>query len=326
MILALPELLWFALILFSFAVVYVCRKFIEALFQPIIGAVGHIPGLGGAIGGALHSVEQSLSNALGTVENKLDALMGASFHKMAEASNWLWREIKSHAHVIALISPLVAELFNIYAALHRLVHELTKGAHSVTSLIKTLTKEYHGIEHRVKTIERELARGIGNDVRTRVKALERALTRVEDKVIPAIESGVATAENDVTALQKWIAQNVPLIGTTALVGAVAWALSRLGLGGLRCNSLTNALGRRGCGLWSGLDDLLGLFVDALLLSNICALLPTLEGLVSDVADPLVVGLTDVGAGLCSGGIGPAPLLAVPALSLPANPGVTLNLP
>ena len=326
MVVAIPELIWFALLLISFAVVYMLRKFIEALFSPLIAVFRPIPGVGSAIDGALTKIEQSVSSALGAVEHGIDAAIGASFHAMANLIGRFWDEFKSHANLIALTAAGVADLYDAYKWIRRHVHDISKGINDevkhLAKLEKTLARGIDRLTSRVKKLER----GIGRDVISRVNALDRELGHVTHDVIPSIRSAANTAEAEVSALEKWIAQNVPLLGTTALVGAVAWALSRLGLGGLRCNNLTNALGRRGCGLWSGLEDLLGLFIDALLLSNICALLPTFEGLVSDVAEPLVVGLTDVGAGLCSGGIGPAPLLAVPALSLPANPGVTLNLP
>ena len=157
-------------------------------------------------------------------------------------------------------------------------------------------------------------------------AAEREIDHLGDVVIPGIRDIARGAETDVSALRKWIADNIPLVGTTALVTAIAWALGQIGLGGLRCNSLLNSLNKRGCGLWSGLEDLLGLFVDVAIFTNVCAVMDFLSPFVSEVAGPVVTALTDIGAELCKGSIGAPPDLAVPNLSLPANPGVTLNLP
>lgn len=56
-----------------------------------------------------------------------------------------------------------------------------------------------------------------------------------------------------------------------------------------------------CGAPTGLiSDLLGIFADVWLLENVCALLPLLETVASDVGTPLVDALTVVGAGLCKG--------------------------
>lgn len=323
---AIPELVWFALLLFLFAVVYVCRKFIEAMFNPIIAAVGKIPLLGDALAGALHSVEQSISNALGHVENGIDGLMGASWHRTAQLMSWLWREIKGHVNLLLQIASFIPILATVVAALRALVHHSVHVNTGTAARVKTLERELHGIEHKVKTIERDLSKGIGHDLRKHVKALDKELHYVEDTTIPAIQADVTTADSAISNLYEWAKGKASLLGVGTFAYAVGVALSALGLGAIRCPSLGNMFRSRGCGLWNGLEDLLGLFIDAFLLTNVCELLPLLETAVSDVADPVVVALTDIGAGLCSGGIGAPPTLQVPALSLPATPGVTLNLP
>jgi hypothetical protein len=323
--LALPELIWLALLLFSFAVVYSLRKFIEAMFSTLISILNGLH-LGGVFGGVLTATEQAVSNALGSAEAGIDKAIGASFHALSRLTDWLWREFKSHSLIASLLAAFVAELARAFHGVRSVVHDVAKAAHGVGGRVKALEKEYHGIEHELHHLEHEISKGIGDDVLPRIKSLEKGLTHVENKVIPDIRSIAQTAENDVAALRKWVTDNIPLIGTSVFAGAVAVALGALGLGGLRCNTLLNSLKNRGCGLWSGLEDLLGLFVDTLLLTNVCTILPFLETAVSDVADPIVIALTDVGAGLCSGGIGAAPALQVPALSLPASPGFSLQLP
>lgn len=315
-----------AIFLFSFAVVYTLRAFIAAMFQTLINDLKAIPVIGGKLASPLEGIAQAVSNALGAAEGRIDQALGASMHAMARLTEWTWREFKAHSGVIAAIASITANLATGYHALKSLIHHTAHGIAGVLPRVKTLEKEWHGIEHRVGRIEREIGKGIGHDLRIQVKALEGEVAKVEDKIIPNIRSIAQGAEADVTALRKWVSDHALVAGTTAFAGAVAWAIGRLGLGGLRCSGLLNSLNKRGCGFWNGLEDLLGLFVDTLLLTNVCTLVPVLESAVSAVADPLVIALTDVGAGLCSGGIGPSPALAVPPLSLPASPGFTLNLP
>lgn len=322
----LPEFGLLALAFFALALAFVARALTKALFGGLISLAQGIPVIGHKLDSLLHSVENAIVGACGAIYNGSDRLIGWSWHQIAVQANWLWREIKAGALFDVQLAKHVASLIYAHAGLRTIVHDLTRGAHSVGGRIKTLEREYHGLEHGVRDLSRYVHRVIGRDVLPEIRSLDRELTNIESKVIPDIRSIANTAENDVTALRKWITDHIPLVGTTAFAGAVAWALGRLGLGGLRCSTLGNMLNRRGCGLWSDLEGILGLLADTLLLTNVCTLLPLLETAVSDVADPLVIALTDVGAGLCSGGIGPPGALPVPALSLPAAPGISLSLP
>jgi hypothetical protein len=212
------------------------------------------------------------------------------------------------------------------SGLRALVHRLEKAYVGIEHGIKTLTREFHGIEHRVKVLEHDIAKGIGNDIRAQVRGLEREVHGIEKGVIPELRQGIKTAEGEVTQLENFI-KAIP--GTKYLTWATAIVVAGLGsalFNFFKCPTFLNKTLGRQCGFWNGLEDLFGLFIDTLLLANVCEILPFLETAVSDVADPIVIALTDVGAGLCSGGIGAAAALNVPALSLPANPGVTLNLP
>lgn len=295
---AIPELIWFALLLFTFALVYVVRRFIEALFTPIIAAVGHVPLLGDALRGALVSVEQSISNALGHVENGLDALMGASWHRLAQLTDWLWKELKGHATLLATLAATLAGFGNVLAAIRALVHHSVNTGAGTTARVKTLERELHGIEHQVKTLERDVSKGIGHDVLPRLKSLDRELNRVENKTIPAIEAADAQASSAISDLWMWIHSHVVVAGTDSFAAAVAVALTALGLGGLRCPSFGRLLGKWGCGLGNLLDGLLGLIVSALALENVCSFLPVLETAFGDVAGPLIHLLTEVPLGGC----------------------------
>jgi hypothetical protein len=298
-----------------------------ALIMKEIGKVfSGIPVVGGAIAGAVNAVAQAVTWAVGKIETGIDKLIGAAWHLLAHYMDVLWHQIEGQASLLTQFAQMILNLTHAHALLRALVHRAVGTAQAILPRVKSLEREWHGIEHRVKVLERDIAKGIGHDLRIQVKALEREVTTIESKVIPKVESAEQALARDISALGDYIRSNFVSTATDAITAAVAVALGAMGLSGLRCNSLLNSLKNRGCGFWNGLEDLLGLFVDTLLLTNVCELLPILETVVSDVADPLVIALTDIGAGLCSGGIGAAPPLKVPALSLPANPGLTLNLP
>jgi hypothetical protein len=285
-----------------------------------------VPVVGGAIAGALDAVGQAITSAAGKLVSKSEQLLGSGLHAFARYLDTFWHQWVSVHSILLQLAEHIGQLIYSHSGLRALVQRLEKVWHGVEHGVKDLTRKWHGIDRRVHKIERELANGIGNDVRSQVKALEREVTGIEQGVIPDLRAGIKTAEGEVTALERFIKA---LPGTRYLDWAAGIVAAALGAGffnAFRCSAFSKILGRGCNGIWGGLEDLLGLFIDLLLITNICELLPPLEALVSEVADPIVVGLTDVGAGLCSGGIGAAPALKVPALSLPANPGLTLNLP
>lgn len=326
MVLALPELIAYALLFLALALAFASRKITQALLGGLIAALQAIPLIGGKLASPLRAVESAIVGACESIETGIDNLMGLVWHNTARLLDWTWREIRSHAASIAAIAPLVGTGLSLYHGVRAIVRHLEQVWHGIEHGVRTLTREYHGLERQVHQLEHDLAKGIGADVLPQIRSLDHELHKVTTQVIPAIESGVATAEHDVTALGEYVRANYLSNATDVIAAAVAVALGALGLGGLRCNSLLNSLKNRGCGLWSGLEDLLGLLVDVSLFASVCEVLDFLSPFVSEVAAPAVTELTAAGAGLCSGGIGAPPALPPVTLSLPANPSITLNLP
>jgi hypothetical protein len=299
---------------------------ITAIMRSLATILGGVPGIGGFLSNAADRMGQAITSACGAALHGIDKLIGAAWSHLSTYMDNLWHQIEAQSGLMAHIARIVAGQLYHVTGLSSLVHRLEKVYVGIEHGIKTLTREFHGIEHRVTRLEHTISRGIGNDVRSQVKALEREVAGIEKGVIPDIRAGIKTAEGELTQLEDFI-KAIP--GTKYLTWATAIVVAGLGsalFNFFKCPTFLSKTLGRGCGFWNGLEDLFGLFIDTLLLANVCEILPLLETAVSDVADPIVIALTDVGAGLCSGGIGAAPALHVPALSLPANPGVTLNLP
>ncbi|HJR01518.1 MAG TPA: hypothetical protein VKA83_07805, partial [Methylomirabilota bacterium] len=105
------------------------------------------------------------------------------------------------------------------------------------------------IAHATHAVDVTLPRDIAR-VRSREEALSRDQARLRERT-NALEDGALD-------LWKWIRTH-PLSATTGVfAGAVAIALGRLGLGGLRCRNFTNLLKREGCGFGTLLGRLLPL--------------------------------------------------------------------
>jgi hypothetical protein len=259
-----------------------------ALIMTKIGnVISAVPVIGGPIGGAVKSIARAVSNACGALMGGIEQLVGTGLHLLARYLDKYLHQFVVHASLIGHLARIVGgELYRV-TGLGALVHRLSKAVHAVLHRFVVIGREVFHLRRLVHRLEQDIARGIGDDVLPRLKSLDRELARVEHKVIPAIEADVTAVEHEVGALRKWIDRTIPIPGTQAFTAAIAIALGLLGLGGLRCNSLRNALGRRGCGLWQGLEDLLDLLVDAVIVVDLCALLPELEQLFSLVEAPLV---------------------------------------
>lgn len=290
---------------------------IALVMDKLSSILAGVPWVGGKLSDAVRSMAKAITNAAGTIEGGIDHLIGGAWHALSRYMDHLWSQFAAHSAVFLHIARIVGHLVHANAGIRALVHSVTGIAHGVSHAVKRLEREYHGIEHRVKTIEREIGRGIGHDVRIRVKALERELTGIEQRVIPGLRQGIKAAEGEVTDLERWLGVKAGLSNLDWAKALVLTALGALGLSGLRCSTLGNLFGKRGCGLWQGLDDLLGLLFDAVFLVDLCLMLPELEALFAEFEGPLVSLISTAADAACAHPPAGWVELAAPSLSLPA---------
>lgn len=275
-----------------------------------------VPWVGGKLSDAVKSMAKAITNAAGTLEHGIDSIVGAAWHALSRYIDKLFNQFVTHSAIILHIAELVGSGLYSVSGLRSLVRSISHVAHAAYSGVKTLEREYHGIEHRVKTLEREIAAGIGNDVRAQVKALEQEVTGIEKRVIPGIRQGIQAAEGEVTDLERWLGVQAGLSNLDWAKGLVVAALAALGLGGLSCSTLGNLLRNRGCGLWSGLEDLLGLLFDAVIFTDLCGLLPEVETLFADLEAPIVDLVSSAADAACAHPPAGWVQLKAPPLSLP----------
>ena len=275
-----------------------------------------VPWVGGKLSDAVKSMAKAITNAAGTLEQGIDSIVGAAWHALARYIDKLFNQFVAHSAIILHIAQLVGHGLYSASGLRSLVRTVSHVAHAAYAGVKTLEREYHGIEHRVKVIEHTIGAGIGNDVRTHVKALERQLHGIERRVIPGLRQGIQTAEGELSDLERWLGVKAGLSNLDWAEALVATALAALGLGGLRCSTLGNLFGKRGCGLWQGLDDLLGLLFDAVIFTDLCGLLPEVETLFGELEAPLVGLVASAADAVCAQPSAGWVELSAPALSLP----------
>lgn len=272
-------------VILALALAYLSLQIVQALFGPLTG----ITVVGKYIAEAIHAISQAVTNACGKIVHPVDIAVGQSLAGIANLVNKFAGMIRSHARLIAESASVIALVAAAYHGIRSLAHGLHGTFQGIESRIKTLEREYHGIEHRVKTLTRELARGIGHDLRIHMKALEKQLDYVDNKVIPAIRSDVATAEGEISNLYEWAKGKADIVGLGTLAGAIAVALSALGLDWIKCKEGKNLYNQRGCGMWSDLGSLLGL---AFIAAEIASL-DELIGVAQNVTEDIVKGVEDL---------------------------------
>lgn len=258
-----------------------------------------IPWVGGAIANAAEGMASAISRACFAAFSAIDHALGVSLHGVARFVDHTYQQFRSHARLILDLATLGGVLAFTLHGLRALVHRLEHAGAGVGTAVKTLEKEYHGIEHRVRDLERKVAHGIGHDLRIRIKALEKEYTGLEEQTIPGLRSAVNTAEGDLASLREWLGVKVGVGYKEWAIALATTLLAAIGLSGLRCNSLANALRNRGCGLWSGLEDLLGLLFDAVILVDLCQLLPELERLFAAFEAPIVDLTSSAADAICA---------------------------
>lgn len=287
----------------------------KAFFTSASGAVSWLPGVGGWLKGKVENVGQHVTNVIGGVVLNLQARMAASWHRAAREVEWIGREIASHA---ALIERIANDL--VTANFADLIHLEVQGARK---LLHYLERQIVGIGHDVTIRVKNVERGIGADVLPRIRSLDRRLTRDLVKERARARAAERQAERAISNLWEWTRTHPWTIVTDAFVGAVAIALTRLGLSWIRCPSL-GRLGRRfGCAPWQLLEEFLAASFTALAVADLC----TFANLAMDTAvlmRPALLALVDVEDALvgCHGASG-APVLEPVRLRLPSN---SRNLP
>jgi uncharacterized protein (UPF0335 family) len=274
----------------ALAIALVMRK-VGDVFRPI-------PVVGGHIAGAVDSVAQVISNAAGSLEHGADRLAGAAWHQLARYMDHLWTQLVAHSGAFVQMAQELLRHAHALARLRALVHKAVGQAEAFIPRVKTLEREWHGIEHRVKALERDLATGIGHDLRIEVKALDREVTGLEHKVIPSIRAAENALAHDISALGEYIRSHFLSSATDAITAAVAVGLAALGLAGLRCSNFRSLLSRFGCGLGTLLNDLLGLVIAGIFLEGVCEFLPLIEGAFGAVVGPITHLLNEVPLGAC----------------------------
>jgi len=210
----------------------------------------------GFAAGALDKLDHAIRNTIGRGITDMQAAWNEALSYTATAIHWVGKEIASLSHdtaqaveglAVGQVKPWVnkrlgAALVAI-AALKARVLALEKTG------VGRLEKVTHVVEHKTIVVEHAIAQ-------PDIGAIPRALPKVGQ-----LEREIADALARGRELLK-------RFGPAALVGTVAFALSRLGITWARCSNV-NKVGKRACGM--NPDLLESLLADTLLIAGTLSL-------------------------------------------------------
>lgn len=266
--------------------------------------------------------------------------------QVVELTKWLTHSIGSHFrgvefHAVNWLSALADYLDYTGESIAGIMYDLKASVtwlveHEIPRLIKGLpssvTHLVHSITTRVVHVERKIVKLpgltkaqiraavavaipgiIAHDLpyfdwlKKHLKALERIIAGATGAVIGSTIPSV----RDLIGIRKRIGELEKTLAGTAVAGAVALALARLGVSWIRCNNWKR-LGRGVCGLPSSvISDILGLITDVFILADICEVIKLTDDAFGVVEGPLASFVGNVGGALCHGDY---PELAWPGLA------------
>ena len=284
-------------VILALALAYLSLKIVQALFGPM----GGLPVVGGAITALEQTISRSLTHACGTIFRPVDAAVGKSLASVAGLIDRTAGFVRTVGRVLFGTAALAEALALAYAGIRSLAHELHGRFGGIEAGVKTLEREYNGIEHRVKALERDLTKGIGHDLRLTVVQTEKEVAHIRHKALPAIRAADAEAAGEIGHLYDWIRGKADIIGAGTFIAAVTAVIGADLLKLFRCPTFLNKTLGRGCGLWNGLEDLLSWFVDALILTDLCLIVPEAVRFFGLVEAPLTGLISQAANAICAVG-------------------------
>lgn len=290
----------------------------RAFFGTLDGAVGWIPWVGDVLTAPINRVAQKINSVLSKAAMGSERQIGDALHQFAALIHALGSAIHNAPLLAYALAKYVTTLLSIQQW-HKFYNSLVGTDRATLGRIKAQERTTHA---QVKAVAQTAK--VATHAQTRAAAIPGEVAH--DWNIPALRARTRANEDSLTRLWRWAKAHAVEVTTDAAVATVALALPRLGADWIRCRTAKDIFGRRGCSFFSDLEKLLGIVGEALLLTNICAVIPWVEEAFSVVAAPLIAALTTVGAGLCGKDSAPPELLPVATLYLPAQTDATLYLP
>jgi hypothetical protein len=303
--------------------------FLERLAELLPAKHWYFPvNLRGAVRGVNHDFLQVLTNAA----NKSEHAMGYLFHGAAVLQEWATREMLhlaaetlsglewlAHVHVPKWAKLAALAAFPPALIARLVAHEVAKELPGLIRVTRTT------IENPTKVITLKYAipylgqwRWLHDHWHSLQEAISRTAALAPSVTFPhvTIFPRIRILERDGAYVHKRLKRIEALLGVTAFAGMMA---ASLGLPNWRCLTRGNVgrTARALCGIPTHvLNDLLGLLVDFLVITDICQVITLLSEAFAVVEGPLADFAGAAGGALCHGDFEAAPAVHAPAPTPP----------
>jgi hypothetical protein len=262
---ALPPLLILCGLIIALGATVLIDAMVRAIFGTVAGILSLVPLVGDITAGVIHDAERAISHALGAGIATIEGAVGHQFHNLARICVH-WFHVMENTALVAWEEAKFLTGLPTLRELGHITRELVnKIAHAEAVAQADLKAAVRKLEAEIPALPRHLAQ--------RLTALEHAIADTIPREIKNARDLAKEAERGVAQLWDWTRN---LANNPAITAAVATAIAALGLVGidlLKCDESKSLYNKRGCGLWNGLEDLLGLFIDALVLTDLCEIIP-----------------------------------------------------
>lgn len=274
----LPPLVALVACLFALAFLQATHAIVQALFgvvNKVTGAIeAVVPWLGGKVTAPIHRIEQRVNGYLAKLVTGTEHAVAASWHNLANAAIHLGRAIVAVSQAVWRVAWYVEVKFPL-KVISALAH---KGVAGARALLKQIEAQRVQVRTVVRVIENPRAGPIAAGVKVGTRAIVGELQGIERWIgskgrvayreatveLPHEIAGLRARDLSLSRLyerlRRRLARLDKLTVGTAFAGAVAIALSRLGVGWVRCTNW-NRIGRTVCRTpFSSVDGLIALLV------------------------------------------------------------------
>jgi hypothetical protein len=233
----------------AWGMVFCMDAIVRAFFGTVTGAVGWIPFAGRVISSPLHAIEKKLTSFLGGLEAHFEHQMATRWHTLAQLVRQYAADTVATATAFATLAHKIAYVYG-EAASGKLGARFQKWVLGELSKLHGITKI---VVRTTKVIEHSDVGPIAAGAASRVKPVAHALEHVIEWDLPRLRSRDRYLTDQVGRLWRWTRAHGREAASGVALGALVFALGRLGIGWARCSNVRK-LGRGACGMNPDLLD------------------------------------------------------------------------
>jgi hypothetical protein len=305
-VLALPVLIELAALLFALAFILAGKQFVDALLWIVKKVTRAVPFSGFLIGAVTELALQKLSHELGKAADNVGGSVAASWHFLATIVD---RTAWTTFHLGVALSRMYAyitvgyPLHILWATAKRAEAIALRGVHAIPKVGGVTKIVYQTITAPARSALAPAVHWLTRGLRFRLTKLEKALAAIAITVGGAVVAGPVKIGYTWKQLRAHLARLKRLEKLLTIPGAIAlttMALTHMGLGWLKCDSLRRLGKGIGCTGFAALEELLAPAVEAVTILELCNYALAAQRLARVVVPQMGVLLLTADA-LCLGG-------------------------